>query len=73
MEKDDKTQIQFGHYEQYFNLQCWLMKVDAQSSMSNSGKIKMIRSLQMSLYGMENSNLSKTNVLNNNEEDESGD
>jgi len=30
------------------------MKVFAQRTISNSGKIKMIRSLQMALFGMEN-------------------
>ena len=54
MEKDDKHQIQFEHYEQYYNVLWWLKKADAQSGMSNSGKIKMIRSLRMPLFGNEN-------------------
>ena len=58
----------FGHYEQTFNVLWWLKKIDAQSDTSNPGKIKMIRSLQISLFENENSKSCKTDILRNNDE-----
>ena len=51
---DEKTQIQLGLYGQTFTVLCWLKKADVQSGTSNPGKIKMIRSLRMPLFGNEN-------------------
>ena len=65
---DEKTQIQFGLYGQTFTVLCWLKKADAQSGTSNPGKIKMIRSLRMPLFGMEDSDFCKTVILRNHEE-----